>query len=106
MIRKHRLDLGIRQIDVAKMIACDEMSIVNWEEGYRSPRVNQMAGVVEFLGFDPYLKGDTMAHRLVNHRQARGMAQKKFAQQIGLGRELGGRRANANWAICNRGRRS
>ena len=32
MIRKRRLDLGLRQIDAAKMIGCDEMSIVNWGE--------------------------------------------------------------------------
>jgi transcriptional regulator with XRE-family HTH domain len=33
MIRKRRLDLGLRQIDAAKMIGCDEMSVVNWEKG-------------------------------------------------------------------------
>ena len=33
MIRKRRLDLGLRQIDAAKMIGCEEMSVVNWEKG-------------------------------------------------------------------------
>ena len=84
MIRKRRLDLGLRQIDAAKMIGCDEMSVVNWEKGHRTPRVNHMAGVVEFLGFNPFQNGDTMAHRLVNHRKARGMTQKEFASQIGV----------------------
>jgi len=84
MIRKRRLDLGLRQIDAAKMIGCDEMSIVNWEKGHRCPRVNHMAGVVEFLGFNPFQNGDTMAHRLVNHRKAHGMTQKDFAGQIGV----------------------
>ena len=82
MIRKRRLDLGLRQIDAAKMIGCDEMSIVNWEKGHRSPRVNHMAGVVEFLGFNPFQNGDTMAHRLINHRKALGMTQKEFAGQL------------------------
>jgi len=84
MIRKRRLDLGLRQIDAAKIIGCDEMSIVNWEKGHRSPRVNHMAGVVEFLGFNPFQNGDTMAHRLINHRKARGMTLKEFAGQIGV----------------------
>jgi DNA-binding XRE family transcriptional regulator len=60
------------------------MSIVNWEKGHRCPRVNHMAGVVEFLGFNPFQNGDTMAHRLVNHRKAHGMTQKDFAGQIGV----------------------
>jgi hypothetical protein len=47
---------------------CDEMSIVNWEKGHRSSHVNHMAGVVEFLGFNPFQNGDILAHRLVNHR--------------------------------------
>ena len=84
MIRKRRLDLGLRQIDAAKMIGCDEMSVVNWEKGHRSPRVNHMAGVVEFLGFNPFQNCDTLAHRLANHRKALGMTQKEFARQIGV----------------------
>ncbi|MDR3405038.1 MAG: helix-turn-helix transcriptional regulator [Chthoniobacter sp.] len=83
-IRKRRLDLGLRQIDVARIIGCDEMTIVNWEKGHRTPRVNHMAEVVEFLGFDPFQNGNTMAHRLVNHRKALGITQKEFARQIGV----------------------
>ena len=84
MIRKRRLDLGLRQIDVAKIIGCDEMSMVNWEKGHSTPRVNHMAGVVGFLGFNPLQEGDTLAQRLVNHRKALGTTQKDFARQIGV----------------------
>jgi len=84
MVRKRRLDLCLRQIDVAKIIGCDEMSVVNWEKGHSTPRVNHMAGVVEFLGFNPLLNGDTLAQRLVNHRKALGITQKVFARQLGV----------------------
>ena len=84
MIRKRRLDLGLRQIDAAKAIGCDEMTIVNWEKGHRTPRINHMAGVVKFLGFNPPPSGDTMAQRLLNHRKALGITQKEFARQIGV----------------------
>jgi len=67
-----------------KSLGCDEMSIINWEKGHRSPRVNHMAGVVEFLGFNPFQNGDTMAHRLVNHRKALGVTQKEFARQLSV----------------------
>ena len=53
------------------------MSIPNWEKEHRTPRVNHMAGVVEFLGFNPFSNGVTMAHPLVNHRKALGMTEKE-----------------------------
>lgn len=48
-IRKRRLDLGLRQIDVAEIIGCNETTLVNWEKGYTNPRINKMAGVERFL---------------------------------------------------------
>jgi DNA-binding transcriptional regulator YiaG len=73
------LDLRLRQIEVAKIIGCDEMSLVAWEKGYRSPRINHMAKVVKFLGFDPFPKCESLAARLLNYRKTRGLNQKTFA---------------------------
>ena len=84
MIRKRRLDLRLRQVDVAKTIGCDEMSIVNWERGHTVPRINHMAGVTRFLGCNPFPSADTLAEQLVNHRKAFGITQKEFARQIGV----------------------
>jgi transcriptional regulator with XRE-family HTH domain len=81
-IRKRRLDLNLRQIDVAKIVGCDEMTVVNWEKGYASPRINHMLKVVEFLGFNPLQKCDTLAQQIVSHRKARGITQKEFARQL------------------------
>ena len=50
-IRKRRLDLGIRQVDAARIIGCNVMSVVNWEKGHIQPRVDHMPGIVSFLGF-------------------------------------------------------
>jgi transcriptional regulator with XRE-family HTH domain len=83
-IRKRRLDLGLRQIEAARMIGCDKMSIVNWERGHSVPRINRMAGVTRFLGFNPFPCGGTLAQQLVNHRKALGRTQKEFARQIGV----------------------
>ena len=52
-IRKRRLALGMRQRDAARIIGCNVMSVVNWEKGHTQPRVNHMAGIVNFLGFVP-----------------------------------------------------
>lgn len=48
-IRKRRLDLGLLQKDVAKIIGCDETSVLNWEKGYNSPRSDKMASIERFL---------------------------------------------------------
>ena len=83
-IRKRRLDLNLKQIEVAKIIGCDEMTLVNWEKSYASPRINLMGKVVEFLGFNPFQKCDTLAQQIVSHRTALGTTQKEFAQQLGI----------------------
>jgi DNA-binding XRE family transcriptional regulator len=51
-IRERRLDLGLLQKDIAKIIGCDQTSILNWKKGYNKPAMNKMAGVVRFLGAD------------------------------------------------------
>ena len=85
MIRKRRLDLGLRQREVAKIIGCDTMTVVNWEKSHTAmPRISHMAGVVQFLGINPFPNGDTVAQRLVSRRMARGLTQKAFAVELGV----------------------
>jgi transcriptional regulator with XRE-family HTH domain len=83
-IRKRRLDRNLRQIDVAEIVGCDEMTVVNWEKGYSIPRINHMGKVVEFLGFNPLQKCDTLAQRIVSHRKALGLTQKLLASQLAV----------------------
>ena len=83
-LRKRRLDLGLRQKAVAKIIGCNQMTVVNWEKGHTQPRINHMAGVTRFLGFNPVPKGETLAQRIANHRRAHGITQQEFAEQLGI----------------------
>ena len=43
-----------------------------------------MAVVGKFLGLNPLVDGDSLAQKLVNHRTALGVTQKRFATQIGV----------------------
>jgi transcriptional regulator with XRE-family HTH domain len=52
-VRARRLDLKLLQKDVAAMIGCDKLTIVNWEKNHTRPHIKHMPGVVKFLGFDP-----------------------------------------------------
>ena len=83
-IRARRLDLELLQKDVARIIGCDEMSIVNWEKNHTKPHINCMAAIIQFLGHNPFPKGDTLAEQIVNHRKAGGMTQKVFARLLGV----------------------
>lgn len=74
----------MHQKDVATLIGCDEMSIVNWEKNHTQPRIKHMGAVVKFLGYNPFEKGATMAQRLVNHRKSLGITQGDFAEQLGV----------------------
>jgi len=49
-IRKRRLDLNLRQVDAAKSIGCNEMTIVNWEKGHTVPRRKRYFAIRAFLG--------------------------------------------------------
>ena len=44
-IRKKRLDLGLRQRDVATQIGCDKTTVANWEKNRSEPRIIHLAGV-------------------------------------------------------------
>lgn len=49
-VRTKRLDLGLKQKDVAAVIGCDKTSALNWENGYNTPAKNKMSGIRRFLG--------------------------------------------------------
>jgi transcriptional regulator with XRE-family HTH domain len=53
-IRKRRLDLGLLQRDVAKIVGCDETSVLNWEKGHTTPGATYIPGVLNFLGHNPF----------------------------------------------------
>lgn len=83
-IRKRRLDLELRQIDVAKIIGCNELTVVNWERGHRTPRIEHMANIVQFLGHNPLPGGGTIAEKILAHRKSNGLTQEEFARQVGV----------------------
>ena len=49
-IRARRLDLGLRQIEVAELLGCNELTILNWEKGHTCPRRKKYSAIRKFLG--------------------------------------------------------
>jgi transcriptional regulator with XRE-family HTH domain len=52
-LRTRRLDLAIRQDEVARQIMVDESTIVSWELNHKQPTVQYIPRIIEFLGYDP-----------------------------------------------------
>jgi transcriptional regulator with XRE-family HTH domain len=49
-IKKWRLEKGLFQRDLAKLIGVDEMTIVNWEKGRTKPTEKNIERIKEILG--------------------------------------------------------
>jgi transcriptional regulator with XRE-family HTH domain len=49
-IKKWRLEQGLFQSDLAKMIGVDEMTIVNWERGSTKPIKQNLERLEKILG--------------------------------------------------------
>jgi DNA-binding XRE family transcriptional regulator len=58
-IRAKRLDLGLLQKDVAKIIQVDTKSIVFWENNRHEPNIQHHPKIMEFLGYCPYKRPET-----------------------------------------------
>ena len=82
-IKKRRLELGLRQIDLANQLEVNEHSIVKWEAG-RTPLDRYIPRIIEFLGYDPRPEPRTLAERLIWKRQALGLSRKRTAKLLGV----------------------
>ena len=83
-IRKHRLDLGLLQKQVAVQIGTDNTTITNWELGHTSPGFRYFPAIRRFLGYLPISGTGTRADELKVHRFHRGWSQKEAARDLGV----------------------
>jgi DNA-binding XRE family transcriptional regulator len=51
-IKKWRLEQGLFQVDLARMIGVNEMTIINWEKGRTNPTKKNLERVKATLGFE------------------------------------------------------
>jgi len=82
-LRKRRLDLKLRQIDVAATLEVDEMTICNWEKGLTTPRLYLMPKIIDFMGYDPLdFEVITFGQKIKRYRVERGLSLKKLAKLV------------------------
>jgi transcriptional regulator with XRE-family HTH domain len=82
-VRKRRLDLGISQAALGRLLGVDRNAVCNWERALQDPDLSVMPKIIEFLGYEPSTDGLALAVRLRMKRRALGMNQSEFAEHIG-----------------------
>ncbi|MBL8311197.1 MAG: YifB family Mg chelatase-like AAA ATPase [Burkholderiales bacterium] len=84
-LRKKRIELGLRQIDVAERIGVAEWTIINWERGTTTKVPDRyFAKVIEFLGYNPEPEPSTWGARLKWKRRLLGLTATAFGKMIGV----------------------
>lgn len=83
-LRKRRLELGLRQIDVAQQLGVAIQCISNWEHHRSSPKVYLIPRIVEFLGYSPFERPNNFPETLRAHRRAAGLSQERLAELTGI----------------------
>jgi DNA-binding transcriptional regulator YiaG len=54
-IKKRRLELRLRQKDVAALLEVNVWTVINWEHDRCSPSPRTRPRIIRFLGYDPAL---------------------------------------------------
>ncbi len=75
-IRKKRLDLNLKQSDVAKIIDVTTDTIINWELNRAEPQVYLIPKIISFLGYTL----DLYDNEIKTYRIQRGLSNKEFAR--------------------------
>jgi transcriptional regulator with XRE-family HTH domain len=83
-LKRRRLMLGLRQIDVAPILGVDSFTLANWEKGATHPAVRCYPAIMDFLGYCPFQQTLTFGDRLRLHRTHRGLSHRDLARLAGV----------------------
>ncbi|MEW8050184.1 MAG: helix-turn-helix transcriptional regulator [Candidatus Thiodiazotropha sp.] len=81
-----RLKHGLRQIDVASRLGVNPWTLRNWEHNRTKPRIRYYPAIMDFLGYCPYQRGDTLGRKIMLHRTYQGLSQRDLARIVGVDR--------------------
>jgi DNA-binding XRE family transcriptional regulator len=76
-LRKRRMDLGLTQRRVAKMLGANPWTYLLWEHDWTRPRPRFVPAIIQFLGYDPFPKGVTFPERLRAARRRLGLTHRR-----------------------------
>ena len=83
-IRKHRLDSGLKQKEVSRIIGVTRAMISAWETNPVEPAVKHIPKIIEFLGYVPFERGKTLGQRITIYRKTLGLSHYQLAKKLGV----------------------
>ncbi|MEM8933532.1 MAG: helix-turn-helix domain-containing protein, partial [Acidobacteriota bacterium] len=81
-IKKMRLDRGLLQREVARLVGVCTHTIRNWEAGASQPTIRHYPDVIRFLGYDPNGEPRNLAETLLSIRREKGWSLDEFAKVL------------------------
>ena len=82
-LRKARLDRGLSQSDVARLLQVTTDTVTGWEMNRHGPTPKQAKAVINFLGYFPFMDGASLGQQLYHARLVSGKTQEEVAKVIG-----------------------
>ena len=83
-LKRRRLDLGLRQKDVAAELHVNEFTVCGWENNKKAPAVRYLPRIIEFVGYDPYPTPRTLGEEIAARRRRLGLSRKGLAKKLGM----------------------
>ena len=85
-IRKRRIELGLLQREVARLLGADLQSVNAWERNYHQPVLRRLPAISVFLGYSLDVLPDDapLSVRIASKRRRLGLSQKALAQFLGI----------------------
>lgn len=81
-ILKRRLDLGLSQIEVARMLNLGPQTISRWECGTHIPQIKHYPQIIKFLDYYPFPADESdKEDRITRYRYINGISKKRFSKR-------------------------
>jgi transcriptional regulator with XRE-family HTH domain len=83
-LRAVRLDRGLMQSEVAKILKVTTNTVTGWELNRYEPQARLAKRIINFLGYLPFMTEDlSIGSKLYHARLISGMTQEQVAKEIG-----------------------
>lgn len=81
---RRRLALGLSQRQAATRAGVSPNTVLNWEKDHTKPPIESMPSILQFLGYDPFPKSQSLPERLLAKRRQMGWSIKEAALRLGI----------------------
>jgi DNA-binding transcriptional regulator YiaG len=83
-IRKRRMDVGLYQTDVARLLKVTEDCVCYWENGRSHPHLKYYPAIIAFLGYYPFdHETETFGGKIRRYKYEHGLNNKRVAKLLG-----------------------